>query len=133
MSELKAFNMPRYAGVFTTHEIYLKSEADAVIAEKDKEIAELKERVSEERSAKVNYKISANDLSDGLKEAYEEIKHHKYKRCLDKAGLCESKEKRLDAIAPLFDTDKECWEYNSDYWPKWQEHWLKIAEQFKEV
>lgn len=28
MAELKAFNMPRYAGAFTTHEVYLKSEAD---------------------------------------------------------------------------------------------------------
>ena len=43
MSELKAFNMPRYAGQFTLHEVYLKSEADKVIAEKDKVIAELKE------------------------------------------------------------------------------------------
>ena len=33
MSELKAFNMPRYAGQFTLHEVYLKSEADAVIKE----------------------------------------------------------------------------------------------------
>lgn len=33
MSELKAFNMPRYAGEFTIHEVYLKSEADAVISE----------------------------------------------------------------------------------------------------
>ena len=32
MSELKAFNMPRYAGEFTMHEVYLKSEADKVIA-----------------------------------------------------------------------------------------------------
>ena len=31
MSELKAFNMPRYAGQFTLHEVYLKSEADKVI------------------------------------------------------------------------------------------------------
>lgn len=32
MSELKAFNMPRYVGEFTTHKVYLKSEADQVIA-----------------------------------------------------------------------------------------------------
>ena len=32
MSELKAFRMPRYAGQFTLHEVYLKSEADKVIA-----------------------------------------------------------------------------------------------------
>jgi hypothetical protein len=32
MSELKAFYLARYAGEFTMHEVYLKSEADKVIA-----------------------------------------------------------------------------------------------------
>lgn len=53
----------------SAHEVYSKSDVDAVIAEKDKEIAGLKEKVSEERSAKVDYKISARDLSTGLKNA----------------------------------------------------------------
>lgn len=67
------------------------------------------------------------------KRAERETLHHKYKRCLDKAAWCNSEEKRLEAIAPIFDTDKECWEYNSDYWNKWRERWLKIAEEFKEA
>ena len=66
-------------------------------------------------------------------EADKCIAHNKFKRCLDKADLCESKEKRLEAIAPLFDTDKECWEYGSDYWKKWHKQWLQLAEQFKET
>lgn len=84
MSELKAFELkigknletdsPLVVGVddkwnsrvMSGEKVYLKSEADKVIAE-------LKERVREERSMKVDYKISANDLSDGLKKAYEEI------------------------------------------------------------
>lgn len=37
MSELKAFNLPRYAGEFTTHEVYLKSEADEVISKLEAE------------------------------------------------------------------------------------------------
>lgn len=137
MSELKTrYITDTYLDYFNSGkhdlaQIYLKSEADKVLAEKDKEIAELKEQVSEERSAKVDYKISANDLSNGLKEAYEEIKRHKYKRCIDMAKWCKSEEGRLEAIAPLFGTDKECWEYNSDYWVKWRERWLKIAEEFK--
>ena len=31
--ELKAFNMPRYAGEFTMHEVYLKSDVDSAIDE----------------------------------------------------------------------------------------------------
>lgn len=75
MSELKV-----YAPYDYSHEpdrcpslVYDKSEVDKVIAGKDAEIAELKKQISEERSAKVDYKISAHDLSDGLKEAYEEL------------------------------------------------------------
>ncbi len=63
----------------------------------------------------------------------DEIRHYKYKRCLAMARWCESEEKRLEAIAPLFGTDKECWEYNSDYWCKWHNRWLELAEKFKEA
>ena len=42
MSELKAYHCNEWRNEYT--EFYLKSEADKVIAEKDKEIAELKER-----------------------------------------------------------------------------------------
>ena len=31
--KLKAFNMPRYAGEFTMHEVYLKSDVDSAIDE----------------------------------------------------------------------------------------------------
>lgn len=65
------------------------------------------------------------------READKVIAHNKFKRCLDKASLCESEEKRLEAIAPLFDTDKECWEYCSDYWKMWHKQWLQLAEQVK--
>lgn len=47
------------------------------------EIVELKERLSKERSEKVDYKISANDLSYGLAKAYED--NRKLKRALYKA------------------------------------------------
>lgn len=66
-------------------------------------------------------------------EAKEVIDYQKYKRCLDKAEKCESEEKRLEAISPIFDTDKECWEYNSDYWTRWHQRWLELAEKFKEA
>lgn len=62
---------------------------------------------------------------------WESSQHHKYKRCSAMAEWCESEENRLEAIAPIFDTNKECWEYNSDYWNKWRQRWLKIAEKFK--
>lgn len=76
MNELKAY---RVKGVTLgdTHDVYIKEEADKVIAE-------LKEQISKERSAKVDYKISANDLSYGLAKAYAEnqrLKRALYKAC----------------------------------------------------
>ena len=135
MSELKYYKLFHRTSALTSpqfisvvefgngDEVYLKAEADNVIEGKDKEIAELKEQV--------------HDYAQGLyvmqAKAEKEACHHKYKRCLDKAKWCESEENRLEAIAPIFDTDKECWEYNSDYWYKWHKRWLELAEKFKEA
>lgn len=66
------------------------------------------------------------------KEHLRRVNIQKYKRCLDKADRCESEENRLEAVAPIFDSDKECWEYNSDYWFKWRNRWLELAEKFKQ-
>lgn len=105
--------------------VYLKRETDKVIAEKDKEIADLIEK---------NKRLANKDLimaSETIKDIFKNLRHHKYHRCLDMAVRCISEEKRLEAIAPLFDTDKECWEYCSDYWKKWHKQWLQLAEQVK--
>lgn len=131
--------------------VYYKSDVDAVIAEKDraleyakaltlkdietlkekdKEIAELKEQVSEERSAKVDYKISANDLSNGLKEAFEEIKHHKFKRCLYMAKWCFTKSNYHFVLARHGEDGKEN-NRKSILYSKWRSRWLEIAEEFK--
>lgn len=115
MSKLKAFNMPRYAGAFTTHEVHLKSEVDKVIAEKDKEIAELKKQV--------------HDYAQGLyvmqARAEKEARHDKYKRCLSMAKWCELK--RIDAADDRIQIKK--W----DFYGKWHKCWLIIAEKFKEA
>lgn len=95
-------------------EFYLKSEADEVIKK-------LNERVSEEREAKVNYKISASDLSDGLRDAYDEIRHHKFKRCLNIAENCRDKGWYYYATHRKAKADK-MWD--------WRQRWLDLAKKF---
>lgn len=104
--------------------VYLKREADKVIADKDAKILALDAEVFKQ-------KHHAELFLDERNYAEARLRHHKYHRCLDMAARCESEEKRLDAIAPLFDNDKECWEYSSDYWKKWHKQWLQLAEQVK--
>ena len=100
---------------------YLKSEADKVIAELKNEV-ETQKRLRDMALASVPNALKVMKI----------IQHQKYKRCLAMAKWCESEENRLEAISPIFDTDKEYWEYNSDYWGKWHNRWLKLAEKFKE-
>lgn len=89
-------------------QIYLKSEADKVIAELEKK-----------------YFNDLQDAEDSFKSILElnrkVIRYNKYKRCLDKAKLCHWK-------AGVFIYKKE----KSDFYYRWYERWLKTAEKFKE-
>lgn len=65
-------------------EVYLKSEADKVIAEKDEKIDELEERINELQKATDSAWSKVNAM-------YDELCHHKYKRCLNIAKRCFTK------------------------------------------
>ena len=121
MSELKAYR-PRELVMQGRHNepIYLKSEADKVIAEKDKEIQRL-ENLCE------SYRIDCDNLAIREANAYREIerdnkqlRHQKYKRCLAMAKLCHWK-------MGVFIYKKE----KNDFYNRWHKRWLAIAEKFK--
>ena len=123
MSELQTrFIDDTYVEYYNTgkHElaqIYLKSEADKVIAEKDEEIDELKESIDEFQKATDSAWSKVNAM-------YDELRHHKYKRCLAMARWCERK--RMDAAN--YRIPRKKWEF----YDKWHKRWLELAEKFKE-
>lgn len=93
---------------------YRKSEADEVIAEKDKEIADLVEK---------NKRLARKDLimaSETIKDVFKELRHQKFKRCLAMAKWC-------------LREYLNCYKHKITFWLKWRKRWLKIAEQFKEA
>ena len=97
-------------GTIESADLYLKSEADKVIADLKYKL-DLYKRGWEE-----NDKINAC--------LYAELRHQKYKRCLAMAKWCDDA-----ARLATWDTDyHRCGWYN-----KWMQRWLKIAEQFKEA
>lgn len=134
--------------------VYLKSEADKVIAEKDAEIAQLQAMLEErnnqvgELKDRIAPKQSDKTLQERLNEVCEKhgvstlqdldwafcesekkhtkdnidaakiLCHHKYKRCLAMAKICENK---LGTVV------KPGW------WNKWHKRWLELAEKFKEA
>ena len=60
-----------------------------------------------------------------------ELRHHKYKRCLDKAEMCKA---RYDEEDAKVNGCGASWEYISKemkYWERWRWRWLELAEMFK--
>ncbi len=142
---MKRDELNAYKADVTSH-VYLKSEADKVIAEKDEEIARLKNRIApkqsdrtlQERLNEVCEKHGVSTLQDldwafcesekmrarDCIEAAKELTHHKYKRCLAMAEWC-------DAEADVADADGD---YEDMRWyQKWHQRWLELAEKFKEA
>ena len=65
-------------------------------------------------------------------EADKVITRHKYKRCLAMARWCESKVYHIRRT-PLCDmSEHEYWQYENDFWQRWQKRWLELAEKFKD-
>ena len=120
MSELKATTVydaywkANSVGEGTGTHVYLKSEADKVIAEKDSEIA----RLNAIRKVHVE---AIESMGAGLLQDDKEIRHQKYKRCLAMAVIYFNRAERAN-----------CWKEEVKSRKRF-EKWLEIAEKFKEA
>lgn len=101
-------------------------EHESVLAEKDKEIAELEERIAD---GDKDFEM-ANHQNEWLLKI---VRHHKFKRCLAMARMCLEKSNYHFAICCRESGGNgERHSYLSRLYSKWYKHWLKIAEQFKD-
>ena len=106
-------------------QVYIKSEADKVIAEKDAKILALDAEVFKQKHHAELFLAERN-------YAETQLRHHKYKRCLDKAEWCESKVYHIRRT-PLCDmSEHEGWQHDDEFWQRWHKRWLELAEKFKE-
>lgn len=110
---------------------YLKSEVDMVIAKKDAEISELKAQKAQAEDDCAYWKMSEGNAANAMHmteeyamQLYNELSHSNYKRCLAMARMCERK--RIDAADYRIPRGK--WEF----YDKWRQRWLELAEEFKE-
>mgnify|MGYP006331483981 CR=1 FL=1 len=90
-------------------DVYLKSEADKLIAELNMRICEGDE----------DFEIANNQIKRLLKI----VRQQKYKRCFAMVKLC--------ATSALYEKSLGALEYFK-WWLKWYERWKKLAEQFNE-
>ena len=127
------------SGIIQATRVYIKSEADKVIAEKDKEIQRL-ENLCE------SYRIDCDNLAIREANAYREIerdnkqiRHHKYKRCLAMAERCKYRmyylaavvEQEASKIIPL-KAQIQWYQKRENRMDYWKNRWLELAEQFKD-
>ena len=87
-------------------------EQESVIAEKDKEIAELEERIAD---GDKDFEMVNNQNERLIKT----VLHHKHKRCLAMAQV-------LEHVCPI--TNRK-----AKWMDKWHKRWLELAEKFKEA
>lgn len=124
MNELKAYIAPTPDGTGLA-DYYLKSEADEYIGELKKERDWLaKDRAQAyddlEKRAQLNIKQE------------ESIRHQKYKRCLAMAKECVYGEIKLKRVKMRDMNNHQFWQFDNDYWQKWNNRWLELAEKFKD-
>lgn len=96
-------------------QVYIKSEADKVIAEKDAKILALDAEVFKQ-------KHHAELFFNERNYAETQLRHQKLKRCLNKADFC-----LLETAIFLHN------EIRKNFYYKWHKRWLKIADKFKEA
>lgn len=135
MSELKAF-VARKIDEGTCDpvpcvEVYLKFEADKVIADLEESH---KMEVEQLLMEIVELKKQVHDYAQGLyvmqARAEKEARHDKYKRCLDNAKWCKLwyEEEKYDWKKK----DAHHW-FRVSLYDKWHKRWLGLAEKFKEA
>ena len=102
--------------------VYLKSEADKVIAEKENKLQNVSELLKETRAWLIESQKMHKRCADN---AIKKLRHQKFKRCLSMARWCMTEyiqSKCLDF------TNTEQW-----YWRRWHIRWRKLANKFKEA
>ena len=109
------------SGKIQVTRVYIKSEADKVIAD-------LKNKIEEQKRIRDMALASVPNVLKVMKI----IQHHKYKRCLAMAKLCVNGEIKLKRVKIRDMNNHQFWQFDNDYWQKRNNRWLKIAEQFKE-
>lgn len=121
--DIKTMSLDEARSEDMPYAVYLKREADKVIAEKDKEIQRLENLCESYRIDCDNLAIREANACKEIERDNKQIRHQKYKRCLAMAEWC-------DAEADVSDADGD---YEDMRWyQKWHQKWLELAEKFKE-
>ena len=151
MSELKYYKLfirasaltsPEFISVVefgTNDEVYLKSEADAYIAElEEKHKMEVEQLLIEMQGLKKQVQDYAQGLYVVQARAEKELRHHKYQRCLAMAKWCKAEQTYSSFAIYITEHPKSRWANKSvpvgawlAFWKNREQRLLKLADKFK--
>ena len=113
----------------------------AKLEEQESEIAELKAKLKVQTSnAEEAWKLKDSyhtDYSEAVEELFKknkQLRHNKYKRCLAQVENCRTSSVYFFHLCEREKDEGKAAEYRrvSDWFDKWEERWLELAERFKE-
>ena len=118
-------------------QVYLKSEADKVIAEKDKDIQRLENLCESYRIDCDNLAIREANACKEIERDNKQIRHQKYKRCLAMEKLCRMHDEFTQLESERLGLPQRTlfleYRRKAMWWNKWRKRWLELAEKFKEA
>lgn len=137
-----------YIDAYSTMPVYCAREVDEAIAELKDELNRAKERedvlVTDNRNLLEKVKMLEERLHENadhfkrneaqiLENAEKELRHHKYKRCLNNAWLCRKLSNTYTLIAYTHRGWKIAGYYDekAELYRNWHKRWLELAEKFK--
>ena len=104
-------------------QVYLKSEADKVIAELKAQKAQAEDDCAYWKMSEGNAVAAMHETEEYAMQLYNELRHQKYKRCLAIAMWCRRNRLHASVCGPV---------EKIDFWEKWRKRWLELAKNFKE-
>ena len=114
-------------------EYYTRTDADAVIKELKAQKAQAEDDCAYWKMSEGNAVAAMHETEEYAMQLYNELRHQKYKRCLDNAERCRLEQERIELIENQDITDDDFNKLVKGFYKKWRERWLKIAEQLKEA
>lgn len=106
--------------------VYLKSEADKVIADlEESHKMEVEQLLMETVELKKEKEYTIECTTEVINAQEREIRHQKYRRCLAMYHYC--------AIKALYELDLKGNDVKWKWYSKWMHKWFKLAEKFKEA
>lgn len=131
MSELKAFNCVEsdLQEFCEPRLVYLKDDADKVIAELKSDIADLRDdkKTTDAILNERNEEIA--ELNKQIEFLKDKLRHQNYKRCLAMARIVQDDWHLHNSFYAMGHREFE--KRKCEFYEKWHKRWLDIAEQFK--